>query len=73
LKLCAISRKVTGSIPEEIIDLFSIFLILPAALGAGVYSASNRNEYQKEKKIWGAERGQTLEADIFTAVCEPIV
>jgi hypothetical protein len=24
-------------------------LILPAALGPGVYSASNRNEYQKHK------------------------
>jgi hypothetical protein len=24
-------------------------LILPAALGPGVYSASNRNEYQKQK------------------------
>jgi hypothetical protein len=27
----------------------SIYLILPAALGPGVYSASNRNEYQKHK------------------------
>jgi hypothetical protein len=26
-----------------------IYLILPAALGPGVYSASNRNEYQKQK------------------------
>jgi hypothetical protein len=28
---------------------FSIYLILPAALGPGVYSASNRNEYQKQR------------------------
>jgi hypothetical protein len=28
----------------------AIYLILPAALGPGVYSASNRNEYQKQKK-----------------------
>jgi hypothetical protein len=27
----------------------SIYLILPVALGPGVYSASNRNEYQKDK------------------------
>jgi hypothetical protein len=27
----------------------SIYLILPDALGPGVYSASNRNEYQKQK------------------------
>jgi hypothetical protein len=25
------------------------YLILPAALGPGVYSASNRNEYQKRR------------------------
>jgi hypothetical protein len=28
---------------------FSIYLILPAALGPGVHSASDRNEYQKQK------------------------
>jgi hypothetical protein len=28
---------------------FPICLILPAALGPGVYSTSNRNEYQKQK------------------------
>jgi hypothetical protein len=28
---------------------FSIDLIIPAALGPGVYSASNINEYQKQK------------------------
>jgi hypothetical protein len=35
------------SIPDEVI--FKIYLILPVALGSGVYSASNRNEYQKHK------------------------
>jgi hypothetical protein len=30
--------------------IFSIYLILPVALGPGIYSASNRNEYQKQKK-----------------------
>jgi hypothetical protein len=29
--------------------IFSICLILPAALGPGIYSTSNRNEYQKQK------------------------
>jgi hypothetical protein len=29
--------------------IFPIYLILPVALGPGVYSASNRNEYQKHK------------------------
>jgi hypothetical protein len=28
---------------------FYIYLIFPAALGLGVYSASNRNEHQKQK------------------------
>jgi hypothetical protein len=30
-------------------EFFSIHLILPAALGPGVYSASKTNEYQKQK------------------------
>jgi hypothetical protein len=29
--------------------IFSIYVILPAVLGPGVYSASNRNEFQKQK------------------------
>jgi hypothetical protein len=28
--------------------IFSIYLILPAALGPGIHSSSNRNEYQKQ-------------------------
>jgi hypothetical protein len=28
---------------------FSIYIILLAALGPGVHSSSNRNEYQKQK------------------------
>jgi hypothetical protein len=43
----ATSRKVAGSIPDEVIGFSSIDLILPAALGPGVHSASNRNEYQE--------------------------
>jgi hypothetical protein len=42
------SRRVAGSRPEEV-NIFSIYLIVPAAVGPGVYSASNRNEYQKQK------------------------
>jgi hypothetical protein len=30
-------------------EVFPMYLILPAALGARVYSASNRDEYQKQK------------------------
>jgi hypothetical protein len=45
----ATSRKVAGSRPDEMNGFFSSYLILLAALGPGVYSASNRNEYQKQK------------------------
>jgi hypothetical protein len=49
LRHYATSRKVAGSRPEEVNAYFSIYFIPPAALGPGVYSASNRNEYQKQK------------------------
>jgi hypothetical protein len=37
--------------------IFSIYLILPAILGPGVYSVSNRNKYQEQNKksFWGVE------------------
>jgi hypothetical protein len=35
--------------PDVVNDFFSNYLILPGALDLGVYSASNRNEYQKQK------------------------
>jgi hypothetical protein len=38
-----------GTISDEVIELLSVYLILPAALGPGVYSALNINEYQKQK------------------------
>jgi hypothetical protein len=34
---------------DEVNTFFSIYIILPVALGPGVYSASNRNENQKQK------------------------
>jgi hypothetical protein len=50
LRHYTVSRKAVGSRPDEVNDFFfSIYLILPAALGLGDYSASNRNEYQKQK------------------------
>jgi hypothetical protein len=50
LRSYATSQKVMGFIPDEVTELFSIYFILPATLGPGVYSTSNRNEYQKQKK-----------------------
>jgi hypothetical protein len=34
---------------DEASTILQIYLILPATLGPGAYSASNRNEYQKHK------------------------
>jgi hypothetical protein len=45
----ATSQKVVSLRPDEVNEFVSIYLILQAALGPGVYSASNRNEYQKQK------------------------
>jgi hypothetical protein len=49
LRHSATTRKVAGSRPDEVKEFFSIYLILPAALGPEVYSTSNRNEYEKHK------------------------
>jgi hypothetical protein len=41
--------------------ILSIILILPAALGPGIYSASNRNEDQTKKyKIYSGSRAQPV-------------
>jgi hypothetical protein len=45
------SWKVAGSRPDEVNEFLPIYLILPHALGLGAYSASNRNEYQKQKNV----------------------
>jgi hypothetical protein len=42
----ATSQKVPVRVQMRPLD-FSIYLILPVELGPGVYSACNRNEYQK--------------------------
>jgi hypothetical protein len=47
---------------------------LLTALGPGVYSASNRNEYQKQKNnVSGSKVRPVRRADSLTAICEPIV
>jgi hypothetical protein len=51
----------------------SIYLILPAALGPGVHSASNRNECQKQKNVSGSGVQPVCRADNLTAICELIV
>jgi hypothetical protein len=55
LRHYATGLKVAGSRPDNVNTFFSIYLILPAALGPGVYSASNRNQYQKHKNAVSGE------------------
>jgi hypothetical protein len=45
----ATSRKLAGSRPDEV-NFFTIYLILPFALGLGVHSTSNKNEYSYQKQ-----------------------
>jgi hypothetical protein len=74
LRRYATGQKVADSVPDEDIEFFSIYLILPSALGPKVYSASNRNEYRKQKKMFLGSRARPVrEADNFTAIYEPIV
>jgi hypothetical protein len=56
-------------------NFFSIYLILPAALGPAVYSNSNRNEYQKQRNsIPGNKEGEPVgRANNLVTICEPIV
>jgi hypothetical protein len=57
------AEKSQVQIPIRSLDFFffSIYLILPAALGPGVDSAFNRNEYQESS--WGTKGGPAREAD----------
>jgi hypothetical protein len=53
---------------------FLNLLIFTAALCLGVYSASNRNEYQKqENRFLGSRVRPAHKAANFIAICEPIV
>jgi hypothetical protein len=53
---------------------FSIYLILPATLGPGVYSATDSNEYQTQEKMFLASRERLVRgADNLSAIYEPIV
>jgi hypothetical protein len=52
----------------------SIDLILPGALGPGIYSASYRNENQRQEDMYPTKRARSVgEADNLTANCEPPV
>jgi hypothetical protein len=54
---CATSWKVEGPRPSEMNEFLLINLNLPVALGPGVYSAFDRNEYQKHRSVFGVLNG----------------
>jgi hypothetical protein len=43
-------RKSQVRLPDEVTEFFLIYIIPPVALGSGVYSASNRDDYHKHKE-----------------------
>jgi hypothetical protein len=63
LRRSATSQKVAGSSPYEVTLFFSIHLILPAALDPVVYSASERNAYQKI--FLGVKRGWRIRLTMY--------
>jgi hypothetical protein len=66
----AASLKVPGPRPEDVTEFFLIYLIFPTALDTGIYSASNRSEYQT---YYHEGEEPVLKADKVTAICEPTV
>jgi hypothetical protein len=61
------ARRLRVPVPIRALSCFvQIYLILSAALGPLVYSAYNRNEYQKhKKKFWEVERGRCVRLTIL--------
>jgi hypothetical protein len=63
--LRALSRKVAGSSPRDVIRFLQLTKSFQSHYGPGVDSASNRNEYQATS--WG------LKVSRLTVICELIV
>jgi hypothetical protein len=59
LRHYATSWKVAGLRPDDLNKFFSVHLILLATLSPGVYSASKRNEYQKQKSNVSGEQSMS--------------
>jgi hypothetical protein len=69
------ARMLSCRFPMGLLNfIFFNYLIFPAALGPDVYSVSNRNEYQKQKKkVLGVERGRRvrLTSSRLAVICMP--
>jgi hypothetical protein len=63
-----------GSRGDEVNDFSSIYLILPATLGPGIYSTSNRMSTRSRKIRFLGSRTRTVRrTDNLTTICEPTV
>ena len=63
LRCCATNPKVAGSIPASVSGFFTDIKYFRSHYGPRVYSASNRNEYQKY--FLGGKGGRCLRLTIY--------
>jgi hypothetical protein len=73
LRHYAISRKVAVRDSTRRINVFLNYVILPAALGPGIYLACKRNEYQMQKNNAFWSRARPVYRDDSLAICEPTI
>jgi hypothetical protein len=67
-------REVAVSRLDKANNYFSIYLFLPAAVGPGVYSASNRMSNRSRKIMFlGSKTWPVSKAESLTAIFEPNV
>jgi hypothetical protein len=63
-----------GSIPDEVIELFSIYLILQPHQALGfTQPLTDMSTREKKKMFMGSRARPVRKADNLTAICEPIV
>jgi hypothetical protein len=70
----AASRKIAVARPDAVNEFFSIYLILPTALGPEDYSAlTEMRTRSSEIMFLGSKERPVLRADNLVSICEPIV
>jgi hypothetical protein len=72
--VCGISQKEIHFLKGVVRPEGSIYLVLLTALGPEVYSASNRSEYQEQKKMFLGSRARRMrDPKNLNAICEPVI